>query len=64
MKYAVMFCEEYVGYYFDEYSKIFNSKKQANKYRNKLNMEVAEANDCDITNSAEYYIIVKVAEEK
>lgn len=61
MKYAVMFYEEYVGYYFDKYSKTFNSKKQANKYRNKLNIEITKANNYDIINSAEYYIIVRVA---
>ena len=59
MRYIVLFYEEYVGTIFDEYSKIFNSKKEAKKYLNKVNKEWAEANDCKLKNLGDYYIIIE-----
>ena len=60
MMYAVMFFEEYVGYDFDEYSKIFKDINKAKEYCEKLNREFAEANMCKIEDLGDYYIIKEV----
>ena len=64
MKYMVIFFEEYVGYHFDEYSKIFSDKKRAKRYCQDLNIEFAEANMCDIKDLGDYYIVKEIEEDK
>ena len=63
MKYIVIFFEEYVGYHFDEYSKIFNDKKKAKRYCQDLNIEFAKANECSIKDLGDYYIVKEVKED-
>lgn len=57
--YAVVFYEEYVGSCFDEYSKIFHNKTQAQKYAKKLNKELATANFCNVVDLGDYYIVTQ-----
>ena len=63
MKYIVIFFEEYVGCYFDEYSKIFSNKKRAEKYCQDLNIEFAEVNMCTIEDLGDYYIVKEIKED-
>lgn len=63
MKYIVVFFEEYDGYLFDEYSKIFSDKKRAKRYCQDLNIEFAEANGCSIKDLRDYYIVKEVKED-
>ncbi len=60
MKYIVIFFEEYVGCHFDEYTKVFTDKAEAERYKNKLNEEYAKANDCPVEYLGDYYIVEKV----
>ena len=50
----VIFFEEYVGYHFDKYSKIFSDKKRAKRYCQDLNIEFAEANMCAVEDLGDY----------
>ena len=63
MKYMVIFFEEYVGYHFDEYSKIFSDKKRAKRYCQDLNFEFAKANMCTVKDLGDYYIVKEVKED-
>lgn len=63
MKYMVIFYEEYVGYRFDEYSKIFSDKEKAKRYCQGLNIEFAEANGCAIEDLGDYYVVEEVKED-
>lgn len=64
MKYIVIFFEEYVGYHFDEYSKIFSNKEKAQIYCDELNKEFAGANMCAFEDLGDYYIIEEIKEEE
>lgn len=57
MKYLVIFYEEYVGHHFDEYSKLFSDKAKAHIYCDKLNVEFAKANMCEVADLGDYYVI-------
>ena len=63
MKYIVIFCEEYVGYHFDKYTKIFSDKKKAKKYCQDLNIKFAKANECAVKDLGDYYIVKEVKED-
>ena len=63
MNYIVVFFEEYDGYLFDEYSKIFSNKKNAKRYCQDLNIEFAEANGCSIKDLGDYYVVKEVKED-
>lgn len=63
MKYIVVFFEEYDGYLFDEYSKIFSDKKKAKRYCQDLNIEFAAVNGCSIKDLGDYYVVKEVKED-
>jgi len=63
MKYIVIFFEEYVGYHFDEHSKIFSDKKRAKRYCQDLNFDFAGANMCAIEDLGDYYVVQEVKED-
>lgn len=64
MKYVVVFAEGYVGYFFDEASRVFDNKEEAEAYAEKLNMEFAVANRCRVEDLGDYYEVVDVEEYK
>lgn len=59
--YLVIFCESYVGCHIDEYSKLFHTEKEAERYAKELNIEFAEANMCAVEDLGDYYIVKEVS---
>ena len=57
MMYLVVFYEGYVGHHFDEYSKLFSDKAKAQAYCDKVNVEFAKANNCDVVDLGDCYVI-------
>ena len=61
MMYVVVFFEEYVGHHFDEYSKVFMNKNEAEEYAKVLNIDFAEANMCSVEDLGDYYTVEEIA---
>ena len=59
--YLVIFYEGYVGCHVNEYSKLFYTKKGAEKYAKELNAEFAKANMCEVEDLGDYYIVEEVS---
>lgn len=59
--YLVIFYEGYVGCHVDEYSKLFHTKKEAERYAKELNIEFAKANMCEVEDLGDYYIVEEVS---
>lgn len=64
MKYMVVFFEAYVGYHFNEHSRVFEKEAKAWRYCRKLNKEFAKENGCEVADLGDCYVMVKVKEEK
>lgn len=64
MKYVVVFVEGCVGFFFDEASRVFDNKEEAEVYAEKLNMEFAVVNRCRVEDLGDYYEVVDVEEYK
>lgn len=60
MIYLVIYCETYIGYFPDENIRYFNRKEDAVNYCQKLNLELADANNCKVENLGDYYEIVEI----
>ena len=55
--YLVIYYELYVGYYVDEDTRYFSDLDAAISYTNKLNLEIAKANNCSVADLDDYYEI-------
>ena len=60
MKYLVIYYEEEVGYFFDEEVRYFDNENAANEYCKKLNKVIANANDCNIEDLGDYYVVEEI----
>lgn len=60
MIYLVIYCETYVGYFPNEDTRYFKQKEDAVNYCQKLNLELADANDCKVEDLGDYYDIVEI----
>lgn len=58
--FLVIYHEGYVGFFFDEQTRGFFNKEEAETYAKKLNEELAKEYECNIEDIGNYYIVHEI----